>query len=46
MPEWRPYTKEEPFIMLFGDKPGKDPERPTELMKFIVEHYFKRLKTK
>jgi para-nitrobenzyl esterase len=32
--------------MLFGDKPGKDPERPTELMKFIVEHYFKRITTR
>lgn len=44
MPEWRPYTKEEPFIMLFGDKPGKDPDRPTELMKLMVKHYFKRLR--
>jgi len=43
MPEWRPYTKEEPFIMLFGDKPCKDPNRPTKLMKFMVNHLFKKL---
>lgn len=45
MPEWRPYTKEESFIMLFGDKVGKDLNRPTELMKLMVRHYFKQLKT-
>ncbi len=44
MPEWRPYTKEEPYIMLFGDKPGKDPERPTKLLKFMAELYLKRVK--
>jgi len=43
MPEWRPYTREEPFIMLFGDKPCKDPNRPTELMRFMVNHLFKKL---
>jgi para-nitrobenzyl esterase len=44
MPEWRHYTKEEPFIMLFENKPGKDPDRPTALMKLMAKHYFKRLK--
>lgn len=44
MPVWRPYTEGEPFVMLFGDKPGKDPNRPTELMKFMVRHLSKKLK--
>lgn len=43
MPEWRPYTKEEPYGMLFGDKPAMDTKEPSEIMKFAIEHYYKKL---
>lgn len=43
MPEWRPYTEQEPFVMLFGEKPEKDSNRPNDLIKFMVRHLFKKL---
>jgi len=43
MYEWRPYSKDESFIMLFGDKAEKDQNRPTELMKLMIRHYSKRV---
>ena len=44
MPHWAPYTPEEPYCMVFGDKPVFAREQPSELMQFLVNHYFKRAK--
>jgi len=41
-PYWAPYTAEEPYGMLFGDKPEFLREKPDELMEFLVDQYFKR----
>jgi len=41
MPLWEPYTSEEPYGMEFGDEAEFVKEQPDELMKFLVEKYFK-----
>lgn len=42
MPEWAPYTSEEPFGMVFRDKAEFRREGPSELMRFLVDHHFRR----
>lgn len=42
MPQWRRYSLDEPFGMIFREKPEFGTEGPNELMEFLVEHYFKR----
>ena len=42
MPEWKPYTEAEPYGMYFGDKAEFKREPPSDLMKFIVDQYFKK----
>jgi para-nitrobenzyl esterase len=44
MPHWAPYTPEEPYCMVFGDQPVFAKKQPSELMQFLVKHYFKRAK--
>lgn len=41
MPQWEPYTSEEPYGMVFGDKAEFVKEKPDELMQFLINHYFK-----
>ncbi|HPZ63957.1 MAG TPA: carboxylesterase family protein, partial [Halanaerobiales bacterium] len=38
MPQWYPYTPEEPYGMLFKDKSEFLRERPSKLMEFLVNH--------
>lgn len=40
MPHWEPYTPENPYAMVFGDKPEYVREQPDDLMKFFVKRYF------
>lgn len=42
MPYWEPYTADSPYGMLFGDKAQFLRKEPSDLMKFLVEHYFKK----
>jgi para-nitrobenzyl esterase len=37
LPEWTPYTAENPQFMLFGDKVGMNNNNKSELEKFILE---------
>jgi len=41
MPEWKPYTVDEPARMIFGDTAYLSDEEPSALAKFLVKHYFK-----
>lgn len=41
LPRWAPYTKEEPFGMLFEDESRFAKEKPSKLMEFMVKQYFK-----
>jgi para-nitrobenzyl esterase len=41
MPRWKPYTKGEPFGMLFGDEPKFSRQKPSAVMDFLVSQYFK-----
>ena len=41
MPEWKPYTPDAPYGMLFGDKSEFVREEPGKVMQFYVEEYFK-----
>jgi para-nitrobenzyl esterase len=40
MPQWNPYTVEEPYGMLFADKSEFLKEQPSDLMQFLVQQYF------
>ena len=42
MPQWNPYSAEEPYGMLFKDQPEFTREGPDALMDFLVKEYFKR----
>lgn len=42
VPQWAPYTLEEPFGMLFKDKPEFTREGPSVLMEFLVKEYFNK----
>jgi len=44
LPRWEPYTEEAPYAMVFGDKPVFIREQPGELMRFLVDQYFKQRK--
>jgi para-nitrobenzyl esterase len=37
MPEWTPYTAENPPSMLFGDKTGMDKSNKSELTKLVIK---------
>ena len=41
MPYWEPYTADAPYGMEFGDKSEFVKEQPDDLVKFLVEQYFK-----
>jgi len=42
LPEWAPYTEEAPYAMVFGDRSEFVRKQPDELVKFLVDEYFKR----
>ncbi|REJ20513.1 MAG: carboxylesterase, partial [Paenibacillaceae bacterium] len=42
LPRWEPYTEEAPYAMVFGDKSEFVREQPGEMIRFLVEQYFKR----
>ncbi len=42
MERWEPYTTDAPYCMVFGDTPKFVREQPGDLMKFLVDQYFKR----
>lgn len=44
MPYWSPYTKDEPFGMLFQDAPEFSKEKPSAVMQFLVEQFFKTMR--
>jgi para-nitrobenzyl esterase len=41
MEHWEPYSSEAPYGMVFKDKADFVKEEPSDLMKFLVEKYFK-----
>ena len=42
MPQWDPYTAEDPCRMYFGRKIYADREKPSELMQFLLRHEMKK----
>ncbi|MCJ8008437.1 carboxylesterase/lipase family protein [Lederbergia wuyishanensis] len=42
LPRWDPYTPKDPYGMVFRDKSEFVREQPSDLMKFLVEQYFKK----
>jgi len=42
LPRWEPYAPEAPYGMLFGDQAEFSREQPNEIMKFLVQQYFKK----
>lgn len=42
MPQWNPYTPDEPFGMVFKDKPEFTREEPSDLMNFLVDEFSPR----
>lgn len=42
LPHWEPYTPEAPYGMLFAETASFSRSQPSELMRFLVEQYFKR----
>lgn len=42
LPRWDPYTPEAPYGMLFGDQSVFLKEQPSDIMKFLVNHYFRK----
>ncbi|OUM97531.1 MAG: carboxylesterase [Thermobacillus sp. ZCTH02-B1] len=42
LPRWEPYTEEAPYAMVFGDQSEFVREQPGELVRFLVDQYFKR----
>jgi para-nitrobenzyl esterase len=42
MPQWEPYTMDAPYGMLFGDQAEFRREPASEIMQFLVQHYFKK----
>ncbi|MBD0384516.1 carboxylesterase/lipase family protein [Paenibacillus sedimenti] len=42
LPRWEPYTPEAPYGMLFADRAEFATEQPSEIMKFLVQQYFKK----
>lgn len=43
MPHWAPYTPEAPYGIVFGDKAESVKVPPSDLMKFLVKAYFKKI---
>lgn len=43
MEHWEPYSSEAPYGMVFKDKAEFVKEEPSDLMKFLVEKYFKKI---
>ncbi|MCC5895219.1 MAG: carboxylesterase family protein [Alkalibacterium sp.] len=41
MPEWKPYTSDAPYGMVFGDHAEFVKKQPDELMTFLVKQYHK-----
>jgi para-nitrobenzyl esterase len=41
MPKWEPYKMEAPYGMVFADKAEFVREEPSEVMKYLVNNYFK-----
>jgi para-nitrobenzyl esterase len=44
LPQWEPYTTEAPYGMLFSDQAEFFREQPSEIMKFLVQHYDKKIR--
>ncbi|HOB92350.1 MAG: carboxylesterase family protein [Bacillota bacterium] len=42
MPQWSPYTPQEPYGMVFCDRSEFTREKPSALVEFLVEQYFKK----
>lgn len=42
LPQWDPYTPEAPYGMLFADRAEFSKKKPSEIMKFLVQQYFKK----
>lgn len=42
LPRWEPYTPDAPYGMLFADQAGFSREQPSEIMKFLVDQFFKK----
>lgn len=40
MPRWNPFTKDEPYGIVFRDQPEPSQHRPGPLMEFLVDHFF------
>ena len=43
LPEWKAYTAKDPFILCFGDTPGRDTRESDEIMRFRLDFYLGRL---
>ncbi|KWX88308.1 carboxylesterase, partial [Paenibacillus riograndensis] len=41
LPRWEPYTPEAPYGMLFADRAEFSRQQPGEIMKFLVQQFFK-----
>lgn len=41
MPYWSPYTNDEPFGMLFQDAPEFSKQKPSAVMEFLINQFFK-----
>ncbi|MFX3636030.1 MAG: carboxylesterase/lipase family protein [Candidatus Pristimantibacillus sp.] len=44
LPHWEPYTSEAPYGMLFADRVEFFREKPNEIIKFLIQQYFKKNK--
>jgi len=44
LPRWEPYSSEAPYGMLFSDRAEFSREEPSDVMKFLVQQYFKKNK--
>ena len=40
LPHWKPYTKDEPFGMLFRDEPEFSRRKASQVMEFWIRHFF------
>ena len=39
LPEWRPYTDSEPFLISFTDSPAQDTRKADAIMQFRLDYY-------
>lgn len=44
LPQWEPYTSEAPYGMLFADQAEFSKQQPSEIMKFLMQQYDKRMR--